>query len=174
MISRDIVDILLLTTQRHPKPYYTQWLHNVGKLFSIDGYIDKVKCDVVPMHVCNLLLRHPWQFDQNATHQGRSNLYTFMRKRIFQALLPKTEGQIKCDIVVSIKTLVKNTSKLRTILLQREDDRPQVLLQLWVVFLTHNLRFYLVLMLFQWMEKKKRTCIGREGCQGGRLEGKKT
>jgi hypothetical protein len=48
--------------------------------FSIGAYADFVDCDVVPMQACSLLLSHPWEHDNDATHRGRSNNYTFMHQ----------------------------------------------------------------------------------------------
>jgi hypothetical protein len=48
--------------------------------FSIGAYADFVDCDVVPMQACSLLLGHPWEHDNDATHHVRSNKYTFMHK----------------------------------------------------------------------------------------------
>jgi hypothetical protein len=68
MISKDVVESLSLPTWEHPKPYYMQWINGVGKLkvthrvkvlFDVDGYTDKVECDVLPLHVCHLILGRP-------------------------------------------------------------------------------------------------------------------
>jgi hypothetical protein len=32
------------------------------------------------MEACSLLLGRPWEFDNDATHHGRSNTYTFVHK----------------------------------------------------------------------------------------------
>jgi hypothetical protein len=48
--------------------------------FSIGSYHDFVDFDVVSMDACSLLLGHPWEFDTDAIHHGRSNKYTFMHK----------------------------------------------------------------------------------------------
>ncbi|KAL1193540.1 hypothetical protein V5N11_025737 [Cardamine amara subsp. amara] len=52
--------------------------------FSIGLYRDTVMCDVVPMQASHVLLGRPWQFDNDASHNGRSNFYSFMhdQKRI--------------------------------------------------------------------------------------------
>ncbi|CAM0951129.1 unnamed protein product [Alopecurus aequalis] len=59
MISKDVVESLSLSTWEHPKPYYMRWINGVGKLkvthrvkvpFTVDGYVDKVECDVLPLH----------------------------------------------------------------------------------------------------------------------------
>lgn len=110
MISKDVVESLSLPRWEHPKPYDMKWrINGVGKLkvthrvkvpFSVYGYVDKVECDILPLHVCNLLLGRPWQQDVNALHHGRTNRYTFMHKGEFYAILPKTEKDIKCTVEV--------------------------------------------------------------------------
>ena len=69
MISKDVVESLSLPTWEHPKPSYIKWINDVGKVkvthrvkvpFFVDGYIDKVECNVMPLHVCHLILGCPW------------------------------------------------------------------------------------------------------------------
>ena len=131
MISKDVVESLSLPTWEHPKPYYMQWINGVGKLkvtyrvkvtFSIDGYVDKVECDVLPLHVCHLLLGRPWQHDVNALHHGRTNMYTFMHKGEFYALLPKSAKDIKCTVEVFKTKSARCRSKPRTVSHQRRED----------------------------------------------------
>jgi len=43
--------------------------------FSLGKYKDEVLCDVVPMHVGHILLRHPWQFDRKVTDDAYKNRY---------------------------------------------------------------------------------------------------
>jgi hypothetical protein len=106
-VSADFVAKIGLTTRLHTHPYYIQWLNNSGKAkvtqtahvhFSISTYHDYVDCDVVPMQACSLLLGHPWEFDTNAIHHGRSNKYTLMhnRKKITLLLLMSNEI-VQCD-----------------------------------------------------------------------------
>jgi hypothetical protein len=87
LVSVDFVVKIGLTTHLHTHPYYIQWLNNSGKAkvthtarvhFSISTYHDYVDCNVVPMQACSLLLGHPWEFDTNAIHNGRSNKYTLV------------------------------------------------------------------------------------------------
>jgi hypothetical protein len=89
LVSSDLVKKLGLTTRPHPHLYHIQWLNDSGKAkitqtcrvpFSIGVYSDFVDCDVVPMQACSLLLGRPWEYDNDATHHGRSNKYTFMHK----------------------------------------------------------------------------------------------
>ena len=103
LVSFDLVKKLGLTTCPHPRPYHIQWLNDSGKAkvtqtcrvsFSIDSYADSVDCDVVPMQACSLLLGHPWEHDNDATHHGRSNKYTFVHKGKKITLVPLTPAQI--------------------------------------------------------------------------------
>nr|KYP32246.1 hypothetical protein KK1_047114 [Cajanus cajan] len=59
--------------------------------FSIGNYQDKVKCDVVPMEACHILLGRPWQFDKQTHHDGLTNKITFThkgKKFVIHPLLP--------------------------------------------------------------------------------------
>jgi hypothetical protein len=54
------------------------------------------------MQACSLLLGHPWEFDTNVVHHGRTNKYTLvhMGKKII--LLPLTPNEIEqCDRVIA-------------------------------------------------------------------------
>jgi len=102
-VSSDLVKKLSLTTRPHPRPYHIQWLNDSGKAkvtqtcrvsFSIGSYADSVDCDVVPMQACSLLLGRPWEHDNDATHHGRSNKYTFVHKGKKITLVPLTPAQI--------------------------------------------------------------------------------
>jgi hypothetical protein len=135
MVSKDVVESLYLPIWEHPKPYYMQWINGVGKLkvthrvkvpFSVDGYVDKVECDVLPLHVCHLLLGRPWQHDVNALHHGRTNRYTFMHKGEFYAILPKNTKDINCTIEVFKKKSTRQRSKPRMVSFEgRGDDAAQ-------------------------------------------------
>jgi hypothetical protein len=46
------------------------------------------------MQACSLLLGHPWEHDNDATHHGRSNKYTFMHKGQKITLVPLTPAEI--------------------------------------------------------------------------------
>ena len=103
LVSSDLVKKLDLTTRPHPHPYHIQWLNDSGKAkitqtcrvpFSIGVYSDFVDCDVVPMQACSLLLGRPWEHDNDATHHGRSNKYTFMHKGQKITLVPLTPAEI--------------------------------------------------------------------------------
>jgi hypothetical protein len=89
LVSSEWVKKFGLTTRKHPQPYYVEWLNDSGKVkvpqavriyFSIGSYSDFVDCDVVPMQACSLLLGHPWEYDTDALHHGRSNKYTLTHK----------------------------------------------------------------------------------------------
>jgi hypothetical protein len=103
LVSSELVKKLGLTTRPHQHPYHIQWLNDSGKAkvtqtcrvsFSIGSYSDSVDCDVVPMQACSLLLGRPWEYDNDATHHGRSNKYTFVHKGKKYTLLPLTPAEI--------------------------------------------------------------------------------
>jgi hypothetical protein len=111
LMSADFVVKIGLTTRLHTHPYYIQWLNNSDKAkvthtarvhFSIGTYHDYVDCDVVLMQACSLLLGHPWEFDTDAIHYGRSNKYTLMHNRKKIILLPLTPNEIvQCDRAIA-------------------------------------------------------------------------
>jgi hypothetical protein len=79
------------------------WFNDVGKAkvihtcrvsFSIGSYASSVDCDVVPIEPCSILLGHPCGFDNDATHHGQINTYTFMHKGKKITLLPLTLAEI--------------------------------------------------------------------------------
>ena len=60
--------------------------------FSIGKYNDEVYCDVVDMDACHNLFGRPWQYDVDAKHSGRSNLYQLEKERIKYTLVPFTRN----------------------------------------------------------------------------------
>jgi hypothetical protein len=111
MVSADFMAQIGLTTHLHTHPYYIQWLNNSSKAkvihtarvhFSIDTYHDYADCDVVPMQACSFLLGHPWKFDTDAIHHGRSNKYTLVHNGKKITLLPLTPNEIvQCDRAIA-------------------------------------------------------------------------
>nr|KYP43669.1 hypothetical protein KK1_034897 [Cajanus cajan] len=107
--STRMVEKLGLTTTPHPKPYQLHWLNDDGDMvvnqqveveFSIGNYQDKVKCDVVPMEACHILLGRPWQFDKQTHHDGFSNKINFTHKGKKFVLHPLTPSQVVEDQVL--------------------------------------------------------------------------
>nr|KYP43281.1 Transposon Ty3-I Gag-Pol polyprotein [Cajanus cajan] len=101
-----MVDKLRLTTTPHPKSYQLHWLNDDGDMvvnqkveveFSIGNY--KVKCDVVPMEACHILLGRPWQFDKQTTHDGLTNKITITHKGKKFVLHPLSPSQVAEDQV---------------------------------------------------------------------------
>jgi hypothetical protein len=111
LVSADFVAKIGLTTHLHTHPYYIQWFYNGGKAkvthiarvhFSIGTYHDYTDCVVVPMQACSLLLGHPWEFDTDAIHYGRSNKYTLVHNGKKITLLPLTLNEIvQCDRAIA-------------------------------------------------------------------------
>ena len=84
IISKDVVGRLPLETETHPSPYIIRWIKEVGGVrvnerckvsFSISKYNYEVCCDVVDMDAYHILFGRLWQYDVDAKHLGRSNLY---------------------------------------------------------------------------------------------------
>jgi hypothetical protein len=111
LVSADFMAKIGLTTRLHTHPYYIQWLNNSGKAkvihiarvhFSIGTYHDYADCDVVLMQACSFLLGHPWEFDTDAMHYGRSNKYTLVHNGKKITLLPLTSNEIvQCDRAIA-------------------------------------------------------------------------
>ncbi|GJT11003.1 RNA-directed DNA polymerase, partial [Tanacetum coccineum] len=53
-----------------------------GVPFSIGRYSNEVYCDIVDMDACHLLFGRPWQFDVDARHDGRDNIYRLEKKGV--------------------------------------------------------------------------------------------
>jgi hypothetical protein len=49
---------------------------------------DVVLCDVVEMDSCHMILGRPWQFDVDAQHKVRENIYVFFRNGQKMVLRP--------------------------------------------------------------------------------------
>jgi hypothetical protein len=111
LVSADFMAKIALMTCLHTHLYYIRWLNNSGKAkvthtthvhFSFGTYHDYANCDVVPIQACSLLLGHPWEFDTNAIHHGRSNKYTFMHNGKKITLLSLTPNEIvQCDRAIA-------------------------------------------------------------------------
>jgi hypothetical protein len=111
LVSADFMAKIGLMTHLHTHPYNIQWLNNNGKAkvthtarvhFSIGTYHDYANCDIVPMQACSLLLCHPWEFDTDAMHYGRSNKYTLVHNGKKITLLPLTPNEIvQCDRAIA-------------------------------------------------------------------------
>ena len=57
-------------------------------------YVDEVICDVVEMDACHLILGRPWQYDVDATHRCKDNVYMFFKNGRKIVLGPIKEGSI--------------------------------------------------------------------------------
>ena len=96
--------------------------HKIRVMLNIGTYYDEVIFDVVPMGVCHLLLGHPWQYDRNAIHEGRSNTYVFRDVAIKRVLQPMGNNAIKIDHLFVHKEFLKSAQKPRTVSLKGGED----------------------------------------------------
>jgi hypothetical protein len=134
LVSADFVAKIGLTTRLHTHPYYIQWLNSSGKAkvahtvhvhFSIGTYHDYADCDVVFMQACSLLLGHPWEFDTDAMHHGRSNKYTPMYNGKIITFLPLTPNKIvQCDRAIAETARQESEIQLASPVKLEEDEMP--------------------------------------------------
>jgi hypothetical protein len=85
VVCKEIVMKLGVKTKKHPSPYKIGWIkwkietqvtERCHFTFSIGKhYSNLILCDVVEMDVCHIILGRLWQFDVDAQHKGRDNVY---------------------------------------------------------------------------------------------------
>ncbi|XP_060210616.1 uncharacterized protein LOC132637560 [Lycium barbarum] len=123
--SQTLVEQLKLPTLKHSRPYRLQWLNECGELrvtkqvlvkFNIGAYQDEVKCDVVPMQACHLLLGRPWQYDRAAIHDGQANTYAVQSEGKSLILKPLSPKQVIEDYrrMKELKEAVKGKASIVT------------------------------------------------------------
>ncbi|XP_059068531.1 uncharacterized protein LOC131859036 [Cryptomeria japonica] len=81
--------------------------------FKIGSYEDKILCDIVPIDVCHLLLGKPWQYDREAQHDGKNNVYVIKKGGVSYTLTPLKEDESVVHegpsvMVVKEKEFIKN------------------------------------------------------------------
>lgn len=59
--------------------------------YSVGSFIDKVRCDVLPLKVCHIILRRLWFFDRNVKHCGYTNTYSFKHRDTEMTMVPSKE-----------------------------------------------------------------------------------
>jgi hypothetical protein len=106
-------------------PYKVSWIqkgHQVNATkqclfeFKIEGYKDKILCDVIPMDVCHLLLGILWKYERNVIHDGRKNMYTLEKNGRMHMLLLIKDKEVKPEVsntvlLMSGKELLKEVKK---------------------------------------------------------------
>ncbi|XP_025607627.1 uncharacterized protein [Arachis hypogaea] len=114
VVAAYMVEKLKIPTEEHPNPYKLQWLKKGNEVkvtrrccvqFSIGSkYTDDVWCDVIPMHVCHLLLGRPWQYDRCAIHDGFKNTYSFFKDGVKIVLTPLRPDEYEKKVEPSLIT----------------------------------------------------------------------
>ncbi|XP_020255750.1 uncharacterized protein LOC109832751 [Asparagus officinalis] len=109
IVSRRMVEKLGLKTEKHPAPYKIGWIRKGNDVqvdevcrvsFSIGRtYVDEALYDVVEMDACHMLLGRPWQFDVDAAHRRKDNVYIFKKDGRRIVLKPLTEkGPVNTNV----------------------------------------------------------------------------
>jgi hypothetical protein len=89
LISEELVKKLGLKTQMHHNPYTLKWISNNHQLhitkqytlkFAISSkFIDEVKCDVVPLSECGIVLGSPYLYDCKEIFYREKNQYHLIK-----------------------------------------------------------------------------------------------
>ncbi|XP_038683092.1 uncharacterized protein LOC119983499 [Tripterygium wilfordii] len=126
VVAEDLVKRLRLKRINHPKPYRVSWVNDTSipvKLqclvsFSLGRFKDEVRCDVLPMTACHLLLGRPWLYDHDVVYRGRANTYTFVdngRKFTLRPMRPGTTIPTKVPSVQEPKVEPTSESPVLTL-----------------------------------------------------------
>ena len=108
---------------KHTTPYKVSWLHKGHQLlvneqcnvdFHIGTYKDEIFCDIMPMHVCHILLGRPWKYDRKAVRDGRNNAYSLKKDGKRHTLSPLEDE------------VVQGSSRSNILLISEKELLPEV------------------------------------------------
>ena len=81
--------------------------------FHIGSYQDEVKCDIIEMVACHVLLGRPLQFDKEVVHEGKRNVYSFQmngKKHSLHPIRGKQE-EVSSQLLIMIDKRIVNDWK---------------------------------------------------------------
>jgi len=78
---------------------------------SIGKFEDYMFCGIIPMEVCHVLLRRPWQFDKKTMHNYLTNEITFSHREHKFVFHPLTPIQVIEDQVRMKRKKIKREKK---------------------------------------------------------------
>jgi hypothetical protein len=99
--------------------------------FLIGKYLDKVLCDVVPMHAGHILLGRPWQYDRRVTHDGFKNMYRFVKEGKTIKLAPLTPSQVYED-QLKLKSELFKKERVRVKMKMSKKERVKKKVERWL------------------------------------------
>lgn len=74
------------------------------QLVRIKAYLDKIKCDVLPLETCHMIFCQLWEFDRDVIHGGRDNIHLlekdFKKIQLLLSQFQEKYGQVTSNFSV--------------------------------------------------------------------------
>jgi hypothetical protein len=143
-VSQKLVDYLKLPTEKYMNPYRLGWVKKGPSVKVTEAckvslsigkhYKHEIWCDVIDMDASHVLLGRPWQFDVDATHKGRDNVFIFEwgSRKIALAPVDQSEKLEKPQVRSSyFLAISRNSHEFEEIIKEVGFMYPIVLKGLW-------------------------------------------